>query len=233
MGRRRNAAAAALIAIPTLLLGGLSLLSTRAALNALPADAALEQARLGRRPAAETLVAAAQSYGQSAQSFESARYRTAAASALVSASRAGAKVPEAQIEQAVRAALAASPASPFNWSRLAWLRFRAGDTKGAAAAWQMSVLTGRYKPPVMATRIELGVRLLRSQDRAFEEAVQDQILVAARTDPRQLAELASRLGIQPLVRAALVRDADARTGYEKANRQLAVRILQDMKAPRP
>jgi hypothetical protein len=222
--------AAALIVLPALLLGALSLASARAAFSTLGADATLEEVRTGTRPGAARLLAAAADYHAAAGSFESARYSTAAASALIAATRAGAKVPDREIEAQLRAALRASPASPFNWSRLAWMRFRAGDNKGAATAWQMSVMTGRYKPPVMQSRLELGLRLLGSQDSAFEDALRDQIVVAARTDGASLAALANRLGAQAIVRAALQNDEGALALYESANKQLQDELSRRVKA---
>ena len=232
MGRRHNAAAAALIAVPTALLAGMSFLSARAAFIALPAEAILEEARVGRQPSPDGLRRAADLALEAAGAVESARYRTAAASAMVAANHAGA-LEDGRVEQAIRGALAVSPASPFNWSRLAWLRYRARDTKGAAAAWQMSVLTGRYKPPIMISRIDLGLRLLNGQDRAFEDAVRDQILVAARTDASGLAALAIARGSQPIMRAAIASDTEARKGYEAANKAVVQRIISEIKKRRP
>lgn len=231
MGPRRDVVAAALIALPALLLAGLSLASSRAAFLTLGADRVLESARTGHAQGTALLAAADDNLAAAAW-FESARYRTAAASARIAAAGRSARVPDSEIEKPIRDALAASPASPFNWLRFAWLRFRAGDDAGAATAWQMSVQTGRYKPPIMHARLELGLKLLTGQNRAFEGELREQIMVAARTDPADLARFASRVGAQAMVRAVLADDPGARARYDKAAAQVQDQILARMKAAR-
>ncbi|MES2987773.1 MAG: hypothetical protein V4808_07695 [Pseudomonadota bacterium] len=224
MDRRPSAVAATLIAIPALLLAGLSLVSARAAFMTLGADATLEEVRIGGKPGAERLTAAANANLSAAKWFESARYNTLAASALFAAASEGAKVAPGDVERPLRDALRISPASPYNWSRLAWLRYQAGDTKAAAAAWQMSVFTGRYKPPIAFTRLELGLKLRAMRDPLIEEEVRDQIILAARSDANGLARFANRTGAHALIRFVLARDNEASEKYETANKSIQNQI---------
>ena len=226
MGQLADRLVAGFIALPCLFLLGLSTRSSVAAFIALPQDTILEKARLGADVSGEQLIDAGKANLRAARWFESARYRTVAASALIAATHVGTRIDPARIEQPIRQSLAAAPASPFNWFRLALLRFQAGDAPGAAQAWRMSVSTGRFNPAVMLPRLNLGLRLLRSQNREFEEEMADQIRLLAQADPMRLADFAQQTDSAPAVRRVLASDQSSSKAFESAIRQIQHAMLE-------
>lgn len=104
---------------------------------------------------------------------------------------------------AFSAALAIAPGQPNAWANLAYLHLHRGDTAAAVAALRMSMLSGSFVPALMASRIELGLRLLPAMDPETVGLLQRQIRLTWTLDPDFVAKLSARPGLTPLVRDAM------------------------------
>lgn len=186
-----------------LLLLGLSIPSMIAALISLPYDRDLERIRSGKPPSPPAIIQAAQANVNASRFFESARYRTNAATALLALNPAEQKASGLDAEALVRQALSTAPASAYNWNRLAYFRIARGDRKAAEKAWQMSVMTGRYEPKLMNGRIAMAISMFPISDPAMIGMLIDQVKMAAQADSRGLAKASIDAGGSPFVRAVL------------------------------
>ncbi|WP_291724985.1 hypothetical protein [Magnetospirillum sp. 64-120] len=74
----------------------------------------------------------------------------------------------------LEATLAGSPLRPDLWLKLAQDRLAAAPDQ-ALAAWRLSVFTSRVYPPVMAPRLDLGLRLKQRMDDADLDLLRDQM----------------------------------------------------------
>jgi hypothetical protein len=108
-----------------------------------------------------------------------------------------------QAEDATIAAVALAPAQPVPWLRLAWLQSQRGDAQAAARSLRLSMLTGPLMPPIMTSRLELGLRLLPALDAETRSLLARQIRLAWVTNPTVIADLSARPGLGPTIRAAL------------------------------
>lgn len=206
-------------AIPfLLLLGWLSLSSSVAAFLALPHDAIVASAASQQPVTVKEALSAAAANERAAAWFDGGRYRLQAARVLLALPSARRAAEVRRIERLTRAALVEAPMSPYGWTLLTFLRMDAQDIAGATRAWDMSVLTGRYVPDLMQSRILLGIELMEFSP-AVRESVIDQIRVLAAADPASLAQLARAGGQEPLVRAILT-DADQSAAFERQTRSL-------------
>lgn len=182
--------AAALVA---LLCGTLSVLSLSAAWVALPAGDTIARLRLGEAVPPATIRAAVDASVRAGEIFESGRYLSDAAMA---AGRLGAKDRTAALggrplRSIVDEALIAAPVSPHNWARRAAIQLSARDYPGARGSLEMSILLGRYVPGLTIPRLRVIVELLKhAPDPATEAYFADQVVIAARTEPRELAAFA-------------------------------------------
>lgn len=149
------------------------------------------------------LIAVAKANDWAAFFFESGRHSSDSAAALLALSERDRRKAGVDVETVVRRALAAAPASPYNWNRLAYLRARSGDRPGAYKAWQMSVLTGRYVPRLMQGRLLLAYQMFPIRDKAMLEMLEDQVLLTAETLPRELGHAAYMGGTEGYTRAIL------------------------------
>lgn len=222
--RTQGRTAALAILVPAVLLAGLSALSLAGAATALPSDRTIELLRERGYVDPAKLDEAVATQLRAAKWFEPARYRTAAVSALAmlppQTRAARVRNGDADAETLVRGALAAAPASPYNWARLADLRLAAGDRGQANRFWQMSVLTGRYVPGLIGPRLQIGFGLFPTTDEALIDLMSDQVRVAAAAEPRALAEAAEARYTAPFVRAVLFDDADLTKRFTDALGQL-------------
>lgn len=115
-----------------------------------------------------------------------------------------------QATASAMAALASAPGQPGLWARLAYLRLLQGEPAAAAAALRLSMLSGAFVPAMMASRIELGLRLLPALDPETVELLRRQIRLFWLVEPNRVAELSERPEAGDIVREALngLTDAD-------------------------
>jgi hypothetical protein len=80
--------------------------------------------------------------------------------------------------------LAQAPGNPSAWAQLARIRALKGDSRGAAAALRLSMLTGAVTPAIMEGRLALGLYLLEALDLETRDmlAAQVRLLWTARPD---------------------------------------------------
>lgn len=208
---RRPDAGAVLLLLAGLLLAVTASISLVASLTALPAEPTLEALRERRPVSPDEATAAARTSLAAAGRFEEGRYLTDAALAAMAAP-AGAPKAGAIVSRAV----AAQPASPYNWTRLAMVRQAAGDPDAAVRAWEMSVLVGRYAPGLVLPRLEIGFQLLAAASPEQIRLLGDQVRIAAETDPKGLAVAARRQRVEPFVRVALLADPDLLDAFNAA-----------------
>lgn len=111
---------------------------------------------------------------------------------------------------ATAAGLAAAPAQPSLWARLAWLRTVRGDPASAASALRMSLLTGPVAPALMASRLELGLSLLPHMDADTHALLRRQVRLLWVVSPDTTASLAQKPVTGAFIRDALddISDAD-------------------------
>lgn len=105
--------------------------------------------------------------------------------------------------EATISALSNAPGQPSAWLRLAHIRYGQGELAGAAAALRLSMLSGSFVPALMASRIDMGMRLLPMLDRDTIELLHRQIRQWWVIDPEQVAKLAGRPEAAAIVRTAL------------------------------
>jgi hypothetical protein len=108
-----------------------------------------------------------------------------------------------EAEAATIAGLTAAPGQPGAWARLAWLRDRRGDAGGAAAALRLSWLSGSVAPEMMASRLDLGLRLAPAMDSETMSLLYRQIRLTWVTTPDVVARLAALTEVGAIVQAAL------------------------------
>lgn len=227
MARRPKAIALAATAVPALLLGALSVASLGAALTALPSEATVQAMRTRdlALPDPEALADAARAQAAAAGWFERGRHTSAALNAI------GLSPPTQRLRlqgdldsrRLLEEALAAAPAAPFNWVRLAEQRMDAGDKPGAAKAWEMSVLTGRYVPGLMTSRLYMAFRMFPTENAELLDLLQDQVRVSAETDGRELARAAELGFADGFVRVVLANDLALLRNFDRGlaeNRKL-------------
>jgi hypothetical protein len=215
MALKPNILPLAIATLLALVLAALSLPSLIAASIALPHNGEMELLRRGTPPPPFVMVDAANANIRAARLFESGRYGADAAAALLALKSADRAATGRDVVKIVEQSLAAAPASPYNWNRLAYLRMRAGDHAGAQKAWQMSVLTGRYEPHLMNNRIELAIRLFPITDPEMIDMLIDQVRLAAEADSKGLARMAIDAGGGPFVRAVLWRDTSLAPKFDE------------------
>lgn len=210
MALRPSAIALAASAVPAILLGYLSVRSLGAALTSLPSDALVQAMRTRDTapPTPKQLADTARAQATAAGWFERARYSSAALSAIALSPplqryRLGGDMGAPAL---LAGALSAAPAAPFNWVRLAEQRLDAGDKRGAAKAWEMSVLTGRYVPGLMTSRLYVAFRMFPTEDMELLDLLKDQVRVSAEADGRELARAAQFGFADAFVRVVLASD---------------------------
>lgn len=95
------------------------------------------------------------------------------------------------LEQSIVSAassLRRAPARPRPWLRIAnaraWLSYPAADV---VEPLLMAVYTGRVDPPLMVSRLGLGLRYLADMDEEGQGVMRDQVLLTWQMQPRDLA----------------------------------------------
>ena len=96
------------------------------------------------------------------------------------------KALEASINAAEQA-LMRSPAKPRTWLRIARAREFLGYTSETIIPpLKMSILTGRYEPTLMTSRLELGFRYLAALDAEGIRLLRDQAVLTWRTEQKTM-----------------------------------------------
>lgn len=209
MGRKPRIAIAAAAAVVALFCAGVSALSLRAAVIALPAGGVIERLRAGQPVSRDERVAAAHASYRAGRVFEAGRYWSDAALAAADLSpRERARALQAMdLRALVDGALTSAPASAQNWVRRAALQLSSGDVKGARVSLETSLLLGRFMPRLTIPRLRIMIALLhRSPDPGLEAHIVDQIRIAARTEPRALARFADHGAAEGIAQRTLASD---------------------------
>ncbi len=105
--------------------------------------------------------------------------------------------------EATRAGLAAAPVQPSAWARLAYLELRSGRQAAALAALRMSLMTGPVTPALMASRLEIGLRLTPLFDQELTGLMKRQIRLLWVLNPDYVGKLSADPLSADLTRAAL------------------------------
>jgi len=175
------------------LCGTIAAFSLVAAIIASPATGTVEKLRRADAVSrADRLVAATALY-RAGQIFEPGRYLSDAASAaqrLQPAERRQA-LDGGSFRDVIDAALRSSPSSPYNWARRAELQLATNDLAGARGSLEMSLMLGRFVPALAVPRSRILLDYLqRAPDPTLERAFEEQVRIAARVAPKELAQFA-------------------------------------------
>lgn len=206
-GSRRLGAAVVAVALGGALvwLGAPRLL---AAIVSLDARAVIWDARSGSPPPPDRLASAAADLGAAQRWAEDGEAMGDRGFLLVQQARATPPGPERAVllDQAVRATeagLAAAPAQPSAWARLAWLHVARGDRAAALPALRLSLLTGPVAPALMASRLELGLDLLSLMDPDTRGLLRRQVRLLWVVSPETVAAMSQKPGTGGFIRDAL------------------------------
>jgi len=115
-----------------------------------------------------------------------------------------------------RAAVAASPARPFAWTALVHAMIARGGDSPLGPLYRMAVRTAPEDPELVLQRVELGLLARPRLDGEGKAALDEQIRVAARGAPKELAQVTRRHFALGPVRAALSPDPALRTRFDAA-----------------
>ncbi len=185
---------AAIAAAVALLIAYISIRSFAAAWVALPAGGTIEGLRAGQEATAAQIGLAAQASHRAGQIFEPGRYYSDAALAagrLTEAERRAA-LDGMPLPELVDQALMASPASPYNWARRAGLQLARKDYDGARRSLETSLMFGRFVPGLTAPRLRILYALMqRRSDRQLDTYFEEQVRIAASSEPMALAAFAA------------------------------------------
>lgn len=168
-----------------------------AALETLDARAVIRDARAGHPPPPDRLAAAAADLDAAQRWVEDGETMSDRGFLLVQQARALPPGPEraAVLDRATRATeagLAAAPAQPSAWARLAWLHVTRGDVVAAIPALRLSLLTGPVAPALMASRLELGLELLSAMDADTRNLLRRQVRLLWIVSPETVAALSRK-----------------------------------------
>lgn len=170
--------------------GCLAMMHTAASLWSLEAAEAADRLRSGAPMRAENLVEAFRDSQAAAGLAETARHYSESA-ALLSAVPAPSR--DALARQGISekgvviAALRTEPTNPYNWARLASIRFDLGDFQGARSALLMSIANGRHAPNLAGGRARLALALSDRGQSDLATIARQQVLSAAESQPELLA----------------------------------------------
>lgn len=108
-----------------------------------------------------------------------------------------------QAAEATASGLALAPAQPAPWARLAWLRMQTGDMDGAVKAYRLSLLAGPVVPPMMVSRLELGLNLKPRLDPETLGLLARQVRQTWVLAPDDIARLSADASFGAFIRDAL------------------------------
>ncbi|CAA7615413.1 conserved hypothetical protein [Candidatus Terasakiella magnetica] len=125
-----------------------------------------------------------------------------------------------QARSAIASGLALAPAQPGAWARLAYLRQYEGNAAAAAKAYRMSLLTGAVMPPLMPSRLELGLRLRPDFDAETRELLSRQVRLTWIIAPDAIARLSADSSHGGFIRDALAGLSAAQMeDYQRLNKR--------------
>lgn len=117
--------------------------------------------------------------------------------------------------EALRDGLSRAPANPYAWARLAYAEALAnGWTPQAVTALRLALITAPYEPRLLWSRLRMAFLAWPEMSGEDRQLVFQQIRLAWRADPRELAKLAVDLERVNLVRAALLRSPHDSAAFE-------------------
>lgn len=209
MVRPHKLAAAAAAGSVALLIGGIAILSFRAAVNSLPVDEVIGRLREGEPISDAQRIAAARASVRAGMIFDRGRYFTNAALAAgpLTAGQQRQALHGLSMAVLIDQALETSPASPHNWVRRASIQLAAGDRTGARASIDTSLLLGRFVPGLTVPRLKVMLNLRQlSPDPALDSEIANQMRVAARSEPGDLAIFADGGAAEGLAQRTLYTD---------------------------
>ncbi|NYZ16398.1 hypothetical protein HL658_27975 [Azospirillum sp. RWY-5-1] len=179
-----------------------------AALESLDARTVIWDARAGHPPPPDRLAAAAADLDAAQRWAADGEAMGDRGFLLVQQARATPPGPERgalldRAAQATEAGLAAAPAQPSAWARLAWLHVARGDRAAAIPALRLSLLTGPVAPALMASRLELGLELLSLMDPDTRGLLRRQVRLLWVVSPETVAAMSQKPDTGGFVRDAL------------------------------
>lgn len=179
-----------------------------AALQSLDARAVLWDARAGHMPPPDRLAAAASDLDAAQRWAADAEAVSDRGFLLIQQAQATPPGPARTAlldgaAAATEAGLAAAPAQPSAWARLAWLRVVRGDRTAAVPALRLSLLTGPVAPTLMASRLQLGLDLLPLVDPDTRALLRRQVRLLWIVSPDTVAAMAQDTTTGGFVRNAL------------------------------
>lgn len=199
--------------------GGLSILSLSAAVIASGASQTIESLRAGEEADHQLVADAAERSLGAGRLFDKGRYNSEAALAL---GRLDEKDRQRILGQetmlgVVDQALVVAPASPHNWARRARLQLLACDIEGARRSIETSLLFGRFVPGLTVPRLSIILALLhRAPDGDLERSFEEQVRIAARLEPSELAGFADGGAAEGRVQRILSSDFALYNAYLKS-----------------
>jgi hypothetical protein len=226
-------AAATLVA---LLCGTVAILSLYAASVALPAGETIDQLRRGQPVPPAEIRQAVDASMRAGAIFETGRYYSDAVMAAwrLDAKQQAAALKGRPLRMLVDEALVAAPLSPWNWVRRAALQLKARDYRGARSSLEMSILMGRYIPRLTIPRLRILLELVKhAPDPDMERYFTDQVRIAARTEPGELAAFADGGAAEGRTQRALYTDFALYNAYMKVlvGRRAAAAAAQPQPKP--
>lgn len=112
--------------------------------------------------------------------------------------------------------LAAAPADPHGWVRLALAKqLLSGPSTGVASNLVMSLLTGPYEPELIGLRLELGFRNWAHLNLRDQELLEQQIRYGWKHAKNTVLRIAGVAVFEPIIRKALARDPNSLADFLK------------------
>lgn len=115
-----------------------------------------------------------------------------------------------------RRSLAMAPGQRYGWTSLIQAQAVANDGADFHRPFAMALATGRVDPVLVPARIEVALALWPTLDDATRTAMRDQIALAARHIPADLATIARRRFALKQVRDALAEQPALRQRFDQA-----------------
>jgi len=193
-----------------------------ASLWTLEVEEVVEDLRAGKMPDEKQLSAAFAASRTAAQLADQALHRTQAATILLAmpgAARQSQATQGVSEESLVKDALEAAPANPYNWGRLAMIRYARGDFDGARKALLQSIAMGRYAPNLAGGRARLALALSDRGQTGLATIAKQQILFAAASQPELLARYHRDTDFVAYCHRVLVGNREPHLAFIKALRQ--------------
>lgn len=193
-----------------------------ASLWALEVEEVVEDLRAGKMPDEKQLSAAFATSRTAAQLADQALHRTQAAAILLAmpgAARQSQATQGVSEESLVKDALEAAPGNPYNWGRLATIRYARGDLDGARGALLQSIAMGRYAPNLAGGRARLALALSDRGQTGLATIAKQQILFAAASQPELLARYHRDTDFVAYCHRVLVGNREPHLAFIKALRQ--------------